>query len=339
MVAGQEGLIVTRFFGYLFVVLFLSACGKDSGVSLPGAVSPNCEARTQAAVEASTKIQMDWYRAHGGVEPSPAQHSQYLAGTNGKVVVLVHGFISSPAYMTDLAKTLNDAGYAVLVPLLTGFGAGAEAANSAKVSDWKASVQTALSQARDCHEDVSVVAHSLGTALTTIALEDKADVKRVVLLAPYFKAYSSWAGYLGRVIGKATDTLDAKIFEKYLGVDPFEYFSLERPAGGEENGYFPITAMQEVLSLQKVFAEPASGPKLSLPLLAVVSESDTIIDGKYAKEYLGNHFENPRYVVFPADDKIAHTFQSRKGNSHYDEMARDMLGFLANEQAPINDER
>ena len=46
----------------------------------------------------------------------------YLPGTNRRAALLLHGFIGSPTDFGRLPKLLNEAGYAVSVPLLPGHG-------------------------------------------------------------------------------------------------------------------------------------------------------------------------------------------------------------------------
>ena len=328
--------------GDLLRILFLwwpglfifTACGQ------PGAgPGPGCEELTAAAVARMSEEQMAFYLRNGGHEPGERHHAKYYPGTNGKAVVLVHGFISSPASMTDLAASLQEAGYAVITPLLTGFGDGPAPANAANLGDWKTAVNEAVATARLCHADVSLVAHSLGTALATLSLGAGSEplVKRVVLLAPYFKSYSRWFDYLNGILSMGTDVIYISDVQRYTGLDPYEIFALENPQGKDQELYLPLKAMRRVLDLQDTFAEPVS-EKLTVPALAFLTEDDTIVDGKFATTYLSNRFENAQFVVYPEADKIEHSFQKRSTNPHYDVMVRQILDFLSIEN-PVRERK
>ena len=88
---------------FLFLTLFvslLSGCGnKEDLASSLDQLSPQeaCEVETENAVAANRENQMNFYRQHGGTLPLPMHQSAYYRGTNGRAVVLVHGFIASPA--------------------------------------------------------------------------------------------------------------------------------------------------------------------------------------------------------------------------------------------------
>lgn len=309
----------------LLLSVVLTACGNESGLENYS----QCEADTKKALEENTEKQMNFYRQYGDTLPAPAHRAGFYPGTNGRVVVLVHGFIASPKSMTELAQSLNGQGYTVITPLLTGYGDGAEAANAAKTADWMGAVDDAVRIANICHNDVSIVAHSLGTALVTKGLlngtEDKVD--RVVLLAPYFKTSGKWIDYLTSVAALGSDTIYISGLER-LGIDAYEMFDFERPAEGEREPYLPLIATREVLSLQREFDKPAE-QKVKVPVLAFLTESDSVVDDQYSAKFLSSHFANAQFVVFPAADKVDHSFHHRRLNRNYDTMVNQILVYLA----------
>jgi alpha-beta hydrolase superfamily lysophospholipase len=231
--------------------------------------------------------------------------------------------------MADLARALQAEGYSVIAPLITGFGDGAEAANTATLEDWRASVRTAISDAKHCHQDVSLVAHSLGSALVTMAAVDAAEgeISHIVLLAPYYKAYATWLKYLGDLVALGTDTLELSAAEKYLGLDPYEYFSLDRPAPGEPDAYIPLHAMRRVLELEPIFTEQVN-TKLKVPALAFLSKADLVVDSEFAAGYLPNRFEQVETVVYEENEGIEHGLHRRDRNPRFEEMAAKILDHL-----------
>lgn len=301
-----------------------TGCGSDQSEE-----AASCATQTQELVAAHSEAQMDFYRAHGGRLPIPQNRTTFYPGTNGRAVVLVHGFISAPDSMGDLAKALQAEGYSVIAPLLTGFGDGAQAANAATLEDWRASVRTAILDARHCHQDVSLVAHSLGSALVTMAAVEaqEAEISRIVLLAPYYKAYASWLKYLGDLVALGTDTLELSAAEKYLGVDPYEYFSLDRPAPGEPDAYIPLHTLRRVLELEPIFTEQINR-KLKVPALAFLSKADLVVDSDFAAGYLPNRFERVDTVVYEESEGIEHGLHRRDRNPRFDEMVGKILAHL-----------
>jgi esterase/lipase len=319
----------SRAYGLLFsffVSLALVGCGNGSGDPALDGYS-QCEADTKKAVLENTEKQMAFYRQYGTLPTAPNQAGFY-PGTNGRAVVLVHGFIASPKSMTELAQSINQAGYTVITPLLTGFGDGPDAANAAKTADWMQSVEDAVRIAGICHKDVSLMAHSLGTALVTKSLlagtENKVD--RVVLLAPYFKTSGKWIDYLTSVVSLGSDTIYISGLQRF-GIDPYEMFDFDRPAEGEREPYLPLVATREVLSLQREFADPVN-VKIKVPVLAFLTESDAIVDDQFSQKFLATHFASAQFVVFPAADKVDHSFHHRRLNRNYDTMVNQILVYL-----------
>src|SRR5665213_2448656 len=111
------------------LVLFsvLSACVplKPAGLSTDSAdssmeLSP-CELNEKSQFDPASAQQMQWYQSHGFPLPSATDRSQLVRGTNGRAVVVVQGFASSPAPLGPLIAGLNAAGFTVIAPLMTGF--------------------------------------------------------------------------------------------------------------------------------------------------------------------------------------------------------------------------
>ena len=77
-------------------------------------------------------------RGHNGVA-----RGQFVAGTSGVGVLLIHGFTSNPACLGDWGKTLQDAGHTVSMPLLPGHGTRWQDLESVTVDDWCQAVENA----------------------------------------------------------------------------------------------------------------------------------------------------------------------------------------------------
>jgi esterase/lipase len=68
--------------------------------------------------------------------PDILKKGYFLPGSNGFLVICVHGFGGSPAEHYFTAKALNEAGYSVSVPLLKGHGTRIEDLDVCHYQDW-----------------------------------------------------------------------------------------------------------------------------------------------------------------------------------------------------------
>jgi carboxylesterase len=91
-----------------------------------------------------------------------------LDGTNGEAVVAVHGFTGIPGHFTPLAGFLNEHGYTVNVPLVSGHGVDPEHLADADRAGWLESVLHAVNAVAD-HRRVHLVGLSLGGLLSILA--------------------------------------------------------------------------------------------------------------------------------------------------------------------------
>lgn len=310
----------------LLLIFTLSACGnKESGQAVSAIAE--CNSQTQAALRESTASQLGWYGAHGA---SPAEKNQalYFPGTNGRAVVLQHGFIANPASMRDLAEALNGRGFSVITPLMTGFGADPAAANASTETEWEGALADATRIAHHCHRDVTVIGHSLGGGIATRAVASgRVVADHLVLIAPYIRAEGDW---LLRLVDYVPDQLNVIFFsdvERYLGIDPYAKFAFDRPGPDEQPLFVPLLCLRRMVVLAEEFANGTPDPS-DVPVLAFASTSDGVIDPLFAKEFVTRRFRTADFELYPADPGFAHAIQSRRGNPRFDDMVYRIGAFL-----------
>jgi len=103
----------------------------------------------------------------------------------GRALLLLHGFASSPAIYRVMIPALTD--YDALVcPALPGHAENLAAFTSATSDEWVAAAETACESLIEQYETVEVVGLSLG-GLLACHLAEKFPVKHLYLLAPAFK--------------------------------------------------------------------------------------------------------------------------------------------------------
>ena len=111
-----------------------------------------------------------------------------LAGTNGRALLLLHGSGDSPQTLRHLGERLNAAGYTVLAPLLPGHGRSPRDFARVSATAYAAAARAALDELRGHHEWIGVGGLSMGGALAAQLAADAADVRVLLLLAPYLAA-------------------------------------------------------------------------------------------------------------------------------------------------------
>ncbi len=175
------------------------------------------------------------------------------------VVMLLHGFISSPIIFDDLINELEDNQIDYQAPLINGFGIKRiQLLFSLTEDEWIRQITEMYDVLASQYENVSVIGHSLGGALA-LYLSQIRPVQHLVLIAPAifpcksqkvhnFLAKNSvlfrivpWIIPLLPVLDRARDSLDEKAQEKY-------YLYPVAPT----RGAFNILRLQSRIDVKKV---------------------------------------------------------------------------------------
>lgn len=120
-----------------------------------------------------------------------AEHIEIGPESATTAVLLVHGFIGATSNFGDLPQKLADAGYRVHVLRLPGHGTTPFDLMKTRGGVIVDAVLLEFLELRKNYEQVFVVGHSLGGALSTLlAAQEKLD--GLVLAAPYFKVTHQW---------------------------------------------------------------------------------------------------------------------------------------------------
>ena len=111
-----------------------------------------------------------------------------LRGTNGKGVLLIHGYTGTPAEMRLLGDHLHREGYTVLGVRLPGHGTTPEELNEMRWPQWYEAAQNACQILLDQCYEVMVVGLSMGGLLTMKLAAEMPISKAAILAAPIFVA-------------------------------------------------------------------------------------------------------------------------------------------------------
>jgi carboxylesterase len=108
---------------------------------------------------------------------------KFFKGTNGKVVLLLHGYTGSPHDMSFLGHKLNKEGYSVFIPRLPGHGTNETDFLNSSWKDWLRTCVESYINLKNDYESVYIVGLSMG-GLLTLLVASKFNPEKIVLAAP-----------------------------------------------------------------------------------------------------------------------------------------------------------
>ncbi len=133
-------------------------------------------------------------------------HSEYRRIVPGaqKAVLFVHGINATPRFFDEYAAALP-ADVSVHNLLLPGHGGSVRDFGDHSAAEWEGHVRAALDNLRKSHEQVYIVAHSLGTLLAIReAVRDESRIAGMLLLCVPLRIWSrptAWWGKLAKGLG------------------------------------------------------------------------------------------------------------------------------------------
>jgi carboxylesterase len=124
----------------------------------------------------------------------------YFKGSNGKAVLLVHGWTSTPYEVRRLGIYLNENGYTVSGPMLRGHGTVSRDLENIKWSDWITDIKKSYVELKTTHEKVYVAGTSIGSCLAVLLAKEKEDLAGLILMAmPYKIKFERTANLLAKI--------------------------------------------------------------------------------------------------------------------------------------------
>ncbi len=115
----------------------------------------------------------------------------FLENHGNRAVLLIHGFIGSPADFGRLPKLLYEKGFTVSAPLLPGHGTDPRHFSKTTPKELEDFVTSEYRKLKEQYKEVTLIGFSMGGALSILtALKEKVDC--LVLLAPYLRIAHQW---------------------------------------------------------------------------------------------------------------------------------------------------
>ena len=191
----------------------------------------------------------------------------YFSGTNGKAVLMIHGWTTTPYELRRLGKFLNENGYTAYGPMLTGHGTVPKDLENIKWSQWLIDVKAAYKKLKTEHPRVYVVGTSLGSNLAIMLASEYRDISALVLMAtPYKIKFESIAVFLAKI-----NRIFKEYNKKFYPPMPGALTTLTRAIAYDS---YPTDSVLETFKLIKNSRRRLA--KITQPVLLMQSTSDHV---------------------------------------------------------------
>jgi carboxylesterase len=111
----------------------------------------------------------------------------FFEGTNGRAVLLIHGWTSTPYELRRLGKFLHESGYSVLGIQLAGHGTVPKNLEEVHYLQWIQDVRSAYHKLKENSDKVYVGGTSIGANLAMILAKEEKDISALILMASPYK--------------------------------------------------------------------------------------------------------------------------------------------------------
>ena len=238
----------------------------------------------------------------------------YFSGENGRAVLLVHGWTTTPYELRRLGKYLHQKGYTVSAPLLTGHGTVPADLEDVPWEQWSKDVEKNYFALKEKHKKIYVIGTSLGASLASILAGSNSEISGLVLMAmPYRIRLEELTAFFARIM-----LLFKKYNKKYY---PASFGSSSMVTRKIAYQTYPIKSVLEVFRLAKFSRKKMA--KITQPCFILQSTADHIVaKNSLEKIYaaVGSSVKQKKYI-----QDAYHTFISDIKNEHVFEDIRDFL--------------
>jgi len=107
-------------------------------------------------------------------------------------ILLLHGFTATTVEVRPMAQFLNEQGYTVTGPLLTGHGVSPEELNHVHYQDWIRASENTYLELRNKYEHVFVLGESMGGLCTLWLAAEHPEITGMLVFAPALNIPKLW---------------------------------------------------------------------------------------------------------------------------------------------------
>jgi carboxylesterase len=238
----------------------------------------------------------------------------FFPGTNGRAVLLIHGWTSTPYEVRRLGIYLNENGYTVHGPMLTGHGTMPKDLENVKWSQWVKDVQKAYDDLKGDHEEVYVAGTSIGANLAVLLAAQKTDVSGLVLMAMPYKVRMERTVVFAAKINRLFQKYKHKFYPPTFGLST----TITRLIAYQS---YPIDSAIETFNLVRYVRSLVS--QVNQPCLIMQSTNDHVVSKNSLEKiyaHIGSSIKQKKYIK-----RAYHTFISDIKNEGVFE---DILDFI-----------
>ena len=194
----------------------------------------------------------------------------------GKAVLFVHGIVSTPRFFDDFTAVIPR-DWSVHNLLLPGHGGTVREFGKHSAKAWTAHVRSAIDELRANHEQVYIVAHSLGTLLSIrAAVADSTRIAGMLLLCVPLRIWAKPSALIHNILKGVGLAENTAALQTYYGTDQdwrvWRYI-----------GWIP--------RYLELFGESAAArrevSRLKVPTLVYMAEKDELVSLRSVKEMAG----------------------------------------------------
>ena len=143
----------------------------------------------------------------------------YFEGTNGKGILLVHGWTSTPYEVRRLGIYLNENGYTVYGIMLSGHGTVPKDLEGIGREQWVHDVREGYTKLKKTCGKVFVGGTSIGANLALIMAKEEKDIAGLILMAtPYRLRLERTALFFAKILMKMKKRYRKKVYPPTFGV-------------------------------------------------------------------------------------------------------------------------
>lgn len=238
----------------------------------------------------------------------------YFPGTNGKAVLLIHGWTSTSYEVRRLGAYLNEQGFTVSAPMLRGHGTVPKDLERVRWTDWLSDLQESYRELKKDHEKVYIGGTSIGSNLAILLAEENPDISGLILMATPYKIKLERTSTLFARFMLLFGKYNKKFYPPTFGLST----TITRLIAYQS---YPISSALETFDLVREARKKLGN--ISQPSLLIQSLSDHVV-AKNSIDEIYNRISSPvkkkRYIK-----RAYHTFISDIRN---ESVFEDILNFL-----------
>jgi pimeloyl-ACP methyl ester carboxylesterase len=313
-------------FGVFSAIISISACNTTndkSDIARTGTNASACDADIVTAVQAKMqKFETIYHDIDGRTSKlKPGNESVFMPGSNGRAILLQHGFMASPFEVQSLANHLHGLGFSVYSPLLYGFGSSPKVANKITGDEWHLDFAENFEILKKCYNKIGIIGFSIGANLSLqFTLDHAPIVQSLALISPYYGLNNPFFEDISGISILVPEEISPQVIYDVSGADDLKAI-VKFP--DFYNTSIPVTAAREVVELghqiklrkgQQNFV--GGDGNLNIPNLTIFSEHDATIDIRLARELPEVFFKTHQITEIPVGKKVPHQVLLPDLNSH-----------------------